>query len=74
MGRLAENAVVLDDYEDCLVGTSDSGAAVYSINKMLARLTKDMSEFDAIEFLRYNTFGAACDEEHQWPIFVYLSE
>lgn len=74
MVRLASNAVVLDGWEDCLVGRTSTGAAVYAANKMLDRLAKDMSELDAEEFLHYNVFVVACDDDEQWPTFIYLSE
>lgn len=74
MVHLAENAVILDGWDDCLVGHTETGAAVYAANKMVERLSKDMSELEAEEYLRYNVFGVACDDDSQWPLFVYLSE
>lgn len=55
-----EDAVVLDGYDDAIIGVSDDGKVVYDYDKMVECLTErdGMTDTEAIEFIDYNTIRA----------------
>ena len=56
-------------FDDAILGYEmNSMRAVYSKDKMVEILMKDMSEEDAVEFLTYNVWGAYVGK--QTPIYI----
>ena len=70
--ELIENAIILDGYDDCIVGVTEEfgigNRILYSRDKILEKLRLDMSEEDAIEFYYYNIVGGYFVENN--PIFL----
>lgn len=69
-----ENVIIMDDYEDALIGVSFDGRAVYDYELMVNCLVErdDCTPEDAIEWIEYNTLRAIeyIDENHR-PIIIY---
>jgi len=72
LNELAEGAILLDGFDDCVVGVTESfGEGIrilYSRDKILELLQKDMTEEDAIEYYYYNIVGGYFGEQN--PIFL----
>ena len=70
--ELIENAIILDGYDDCIVGVTEEfgigNRILYSRDKILEKLRLDMSEEDAIEFYYYNIVVGYFGENN--PIFL----
>lgn len=65
-----EELIKADGFDDAVVGIEvNTFRLVYSIDKMIAILTKDMSYEDAIEHLDFNVFSAYVGE--RTPIYIY---
>jgi len=65
-----EELIKADNFDDAVVGIEvNTFRLVYSIDKMIAILTKDMSYEDAIEYLDFNVFSAYVGE--RTPIYIY---
>ncbi len=65
-----EELIKADNFDDAVVGIEvNTLRLVYSIDKMIAILTKDMSYEDAIEYLDFNVFSAYVGE--RTPIYIY---
>ena len=65
-----EELIKSDNFDDAVVGIEvNTLRLVYSIDKMIAILTKDMSYEDAIEYLDFNVFSAYVGERK--PIYIY---
>lgn len=53
--------LVADGYDDCIIGLTfrdDELVALYSAELIIEKLSKDMTEDEAIEFFEYNIEGA----------------
>jgi hypothetical protein len=52
----------INGYDDCVIGTcyayGRASALLYDYEKMIAKLMKDMSREDAVEFFEFNISGA----------------
>jgi hypothetical protein len=65
-----EELIKADNFDDAVVGIEvNTLRLVYSIDKMIAILTEDMSYEDAIEYLDFNVFCAYVGE--RTPIYIY---
>ena len=65
-----EELIKADGFDDAVVGIEvNTFRLVYSIDRMIAILTKDMSYEDAIEYLDFNVFSAYVGE--RTPIYIY---
>jgi hypothetical protein len=65
-----EELIKADNFDDAVVGIEvNTFRLVYSIDMMIAILTKDMSYEDAIEYLDFNVFSAYVGE--RTPIYIY---
>jgi hypothetical protein len=65
-----EELIKADNFDDAVVGIEvNTLRLVYSIDKMIAILTEDMSYEDAIEYLDFNVFSAYIGE--RTPIYIY---
>jgi len=69
---LAEGAVMLDGFDDCIVGVSESFGEepriIYSKKQIITKLMKDMSQEDAVDYYYYNIVGGMFGTQN--PIFV----
>jgi hypothetical protein len=69
---LAEGAVMLDGFDDCIVGVSESYGEepriIYSKKQIISKLMNDMSQEDAIDYYYYNIVGGMFGTQN--PIFV----
>jgi len=69
---LAEGAVMLDGFDDCILGVSESFGEeprfIYSKKQIIVKLMEDMSEEDAFEYYYYNIVGGMFGEQN--PIFI----
>jgi hypothetical protein len=65
-----EELIKADNFDDAVVGIEvNTLRLVYSIDKMIAILTEDMSYEDAIEYLDFNVFSEYVGE--RTPIYIY---
>jgi Ni,Fe-hydrogenase III large subunit len=65
-----EGAVKLTDLDEAIIGVAEEftgNRIVYSKNKVLEILQKDMSEEEAIEYYYYNILGLYASEQN--PVF-----
>jgi hypothetical protein len=69
---LAEGAVMLDGFDDCIVGVSESFGEepriIYSKKQIITKLMNDMSQEDAVDYYYYNIVGGMYGTQN--PIFV----
>ena len=69
---LADGAVVLDGFDDCLVGVSESFGEeprlIYSKKQIIFKLMNDMTKEEAIEYYYYNIVGGYFGVQN--PIFI----
>ena len=71
LNELAEGAILLDGFDDFVGVTESFGEGIrilYSRDKILESLQKDMTEEDAIEYYYYNIVGGYFGEQN--PIFL----
>lgn len=63
----------VDGYNDAIVGITRDGQLVYSIERLIELTMEqgEMEEFDAVEWLEFNTFCAYFGEKT--PIYIYTS-
>lgn len=71
--RLApeETAVIADGFDDCVIGLAyqfNQPLVVYSKQKIITQLMKDMSREDALEYFYFNIAGAYMGEST--PLFM----
>lgn len=70
--ELAEGAVMLDGYDDCIVGISESFGEepriIYSKKQIITKLMEDMNEEEAFDFYYYNIVGGMFGTQN--PIFI----
>jgi len=68
----AEGAVMLDGFDDCVIGVSESFGEepriIYSKMKIINKLMEDMTEDDAVEYYYYNIVGGYFGTQN--PIFI----
>ena len=66
-----EGAVKLTDLDEAIIGVAEEftgNRIVYSKNKVLEILQRDMSEEEAIEYYYYNILGLYAGEQN--PVFL----
>ena len=70
--ELAEGAILLDGFDDCITGIVEefgNGVRIlYSRDKVLESLQKDMSYEDSLEYYYYNIVGGYFGERN--PLFL----
>ena len=70
--ELAEGSILLDGFDDCITGVVEefgNGVRIlYSRDKILESLQKDMSYEDALEYYYYNIVGGHFGERN--PLFL----
>ena len=72
LDEFAEGAIILDGYDDCIVGITEefgNGPRIlYSKKKILEKLIIGIHEDEALEFYYYNIVGGYFGEQN--PIFL----
>jgi hypothetical protein len=70
--ELAEGAVMLDGFDECVVGVSESFGEeprlIYSKKQIITKLMLDMDRESAIEYYYYNIVGGYFGTQN--PIFI----
>jgi hypothetical protein len=72
VAELNPQAVVIDEYDDCIIGISSSWLLVYSQQRILDQLVEreEMTEEDAIEYYAYNIIRSLPHAGEHAPIIV----
>jgi len=69
---LADNAILLDGFDDCIVGVSESfgeeSRYIYSKKSIISKLKEDMSYEEAVEYYYFNILGGYFGSQN--PIFI----
>jgi hypothetical protein len=75
LDEFAEGAIILDNFDDCIVGISEQfgegNRIVYSKDMIIKKLCEEMTEEEAIEYYDYNILGGYFGEQN--PIFLSIS-
>lgn len=75
LDEYAEGAIILDNFDDCIVGISEQfgegNRIVYSKDMIIKKLCEEMSEEEALEYYDYNILGGYFGEQN--PIFLTIS-
>lgn len=70
---LQQDTILWDGLDECIVGVSTDGKAVYDIEKMITHFqTEGMSREEAEEWVDYNILGTYVGE--LTPIHIYTYE
>lgn len=73
VSELNEEAILWDGLDECIIGVSTDGKAVYDIQKMIAHFqTEGMSREEAEEWVDYNILYAYVGE--LTPIHIYTHQ
>ena len=64
-----EKAFVLDGFNDAIIGIH-RGNLVYSLEKIISILSKDMSEEEAVEYYSYNILGVMVNFGQYAPVII----
>jgi hypothetical protein len=71
---IAEGAVLLEGFDDCILGISEQFGedvrVIYSKEKILDKLSEEMTVEEAIEFYEFNILGGYFGEQN--PIFLTI--
>jgi len=74
LDEYAEGAIILDNFDDCIVGISEQfgegNRIVYSKDMIIKKLCEEMSEEEALEYYDYNILGGYFGEQN--PIFLAI--
>lgn len=65
-----EGFIKADGFDEAIIGVSTDIRLVYSIEKIIELLMKDMSEDDAIDYFYFNIDGAYLGDKT--PIYIHL--
>lgn len=65
-----EGLIKADGFDDAVIGVSTDIRLVYSIDKIIKSLMKDMTEDEAIDYFYFNIDGAYLGEKT--PIYIKL--
>ena len=71
LDRAEETALTADGFDDCVIGLAyqfNQPLVVYSKQKIITQLMKDMSREDALEYFYFNIAGAYMGEST--PLFM----
>ena len=73
-----EDSIILDNpsFDNSIIGFTDSGNLVYDYNRMVSEFAEEngVSDFEAIEFIDYNTIRAIPYMGDERPIIMYRFE
>jgi hypothetical protein len=74
LDEYAEGAIILDNFDDCIIGISEQfgegNRIVYSKDIIIKKLCEEMSEEEALEYYDYNILGGYFGEQN--PIFLAI--
>ena len=72
---LEDDAIVMPDFDNALIGVSTDGNAIYDYYKMLEILINrdGMTEEEAADYISYNTLRALPYAGEKKPIVIYLN-
>ncbi len=74
LNEYAEGAIILDNFDDCIIGISEQfgegNRIVYSKDMIIKKLCEEMSEEEALEYYDYNILGGYFGEQN--PIFLSI--
>ena len=74
LNEYAEGAILLDGFDDCILGISEQFGedvrVVYSKEKILDKLSEEMTVEEAVEFYEFNILGGYFGEQN--PIFLSI--
>lgn len=72
---LEDDAIVMPDFDNALIGVSTDGNAIYDYYKMLEVLINrdGMTEEEAADYISYNTLRALPYAGEKKPIVIYLN-
>jgi hypothetical protein len=65
-----EGFIKADGFDEAIIGVSTDIRLVYSVDKIIESLMKDMSEDDAIDYFYFNIDGAYLGDKT--PIYIHL--
>jgi hypothetical protein len=65
-----EGFIKADGFDEAIIGVSTDIRLVYSIDKIIESLMKDMSEDDALDYFYFNIDGAYLGDKT--PIYIHL--
>jgi hypothetical protein len=71
LDRAEETALTADGFDDCVIGLAyqfNQPLVIYSKQKIITQLMKDMSEEDALEYFDFNIAGAYMGDST--PLFM----
>ena len=72
INELAEGAILLDGFDDCIIGITEefgNGPRIlYSKEKIINKLMEDMSEEESLEYFDFNIIGGYFGEQN--PVFL----
>jgi len=75
LDEYAEGAIILDNFDDCIVGIfekfREGNRIVYSKDMIIKKLCEEMSEEEALEYYDYNILGGYFGEQN--PVFLAIS-
>lgn len=73
-----EDSIILDNpsFDNSIIGFTDNGNLVYDYNRMVVEFAEEngVTDFEAIEFIDYNTIRAIPYMGEQKPIIIYRFE
>lgn len=72
LSKIDPDLLFADGYDDCIIGLTfrdQTPVVLYSADRIVERLTADMSEEEALEFFDFNIAGAYMGE--RTPLFWY---
>lgn len=76
LDEIAEGAILLDGFDDCIIGISEQFGedvrVIYSKEKILDKLSEEMTIEDAVEYYEYNILGGYFGEQN--PIFLVVGD
>lgn len=75
LDEFAEGAVILEGFDNCIIGIVEEFAVgqriLYSKEKIINELCKDMTLDEALEYYDFNILGGYFGEQN--PIFLVIS-
>ena len=72
LAKIDPDLLYADGFDDCIIGMTfrdETPVVLYSADRVIFKLMKDMTEDDAIEFFEFNIAGSYMGE--RTPLFWY---
>ena len=61
LSHCSDEAIRFTGLDDCIIGVDQRGFIVYSYIKMLAHFSRDMTTYEANEYIQFNVVGIKPD-------------